>query len=251
MKKIILSLTLVVAFASLSVAQDLHFGVQAGPSWAWMSTDNTKITRTGTALGFKLGLIVENRFSEAYSISSGIGFHFNSGGSLRFGLPGQLWKNSWGNFDVSPKVTDTFPKEAKLRYSLTFVEIPIGLKMRTPEQGNHVRYFLEPMVSLGFRSGAKGEVSSATPAVQPQDKINITPDVNGLNLSWGAGGGGEFIVQNNTAIVVGLYFQSGFTDMTGNSGSTLFDNSSGTTIAKPDKSKATIKSLTLRVGVMF
>jgi hypothetical protein len=251
MKKIILSLTLVVGLITLSTAQDLHFGLQVGPSWSWMSTDNVKINRTGSALGMKLGLVAEKRFSEAFSISSGIGFHFNSGGSLRFGLPSQLWKSSWGNFDVSPKVTDTFPSAAKLRYNLTFLEIPIGLKMRTPEQGNHIRYFAEPLVSIGIRTTAKGDVSSATPAVQPQEKINIKGDVNGLNLSWGIGGGGEFIVQNNTAIVVGMYFQSGFTDITGNSGSTLFDSSTGVPVAKVDKSKGTIKSLTLRFGVMF
>ena len=192
MKKIILSLTFVVGWVSISIAQDLHFGFQASPSWSWMSTDNTKINGSGSALGLKLGLVAENRFSEAYSITTGIGFHFNSGGSLRFGLPGQLWKNSWGEFDVSPKTTDTFPKESKLRYSLTFVEIPLGLKMRTPEQGNHIRYFAEPMIAFGFRTSAKGAVSSANP-IAAQEKINIKNDVNGLNLSWGAGVGGEYL----------------------------------------------------------
>lgn len=243
-------MTFVVGLVSLSVAQDLHFGIQASPSWSWMGTDNTKITGSGSALGLKLGLVVENRFSEAYSVSSGIGFHFNSGGSLRFGLPGQLWKNSWSEFDISPKSSDTFAVDTKLRYSLTFVEIPIGLKMRTPEQGNHIRYFAEPLISFGFRTKASGDISSAG-TVSAQEKINIKGDVNGLNMSWGAGIGGEYIIQNNTAIVFGLYFQSGFTDMTGNSGSTLFDSSSGTTVNKSEKSKGTVKSLTIRAGVMF
>ena len=250
MKKIILSLTLVVGLVSLSIAQDLHFGIQASPSWSWMGTDNTKINGTGSALGLKLGLIVENRFSEAYSISSGIGFHFNSGGSLRFGLPSQLWKNSWGEFDVSPKSSDTFAVNTKLRYSLTFVEIPIGLKMRTPEQGNHIRYFAEPLICFGFRTKASGDISSAE-TVSAQEQINIKSDVNGLNLSWGAGVGGEYVIQNNTAIVFGLYFQSGFTDMTKDSGGTLFDKSSGSVVNKSEKSKGTIKSLTIRAGIMF
>jgi hypothetical protein len=250
MKKIILSLTLAVCSLSLSFAQDLHFGVQASPSWSWMGTDNSKINKSGTALGLKLGLIIENRFSEAYSITSGIGFHFNTGGSLRFGLPGQLWKNSWDQFDVTPKVTDTFGIDTKLRYSLSFLEIPIGLKMRTPEQGNHLRYFAEPMLTLGFKTGAKGAISEAGP-VTAQEKINISADVNNIGLSWGFGLGSEYIVQNNTAIVLGLYFQNGFTDITGNSGSTLFDKSTGSVVAKAEKSKGTIKSLTLRLGVMF
>ncbi len=243
-------MTFVVGLVSLSVAQDLHFGLQVSPSWSWMGTDNSKINGSGSALGLKLGLVVENRFSEAYSISTGIGFHFNSGGSLRFGLPSQLWKNSWSEFEVSPKVTDTFAIDTKLRYSLTFVEIPIGLKMRTPEQGNHIRYFAEPLICFGFRTKASGDISSAS-TIPAQEKINIKGDVNGLNMSWGAGVGGEYIIQNNTAVVLGLYFQSGFTDMTGNGGSNLFDKSSGNLVVKEEKSKGTVKSLTIRVGVMF
>ena len=122
--------------------------------------------------------------------------------------------------------------------------------MRTPEQGNHIRYFAEPLISFGFRTKASGDISSAG-VISPQEKINIKGDVNGLNLSWGAGIGGEYIIQNNTAIVIGLYFQSGFTDITGNGGSTLYDNSSGTLVAKPEKSKGTVKSLTIRAGIMF
>ena len=250
MKKMFLSLTFVVGFVALSVAQDLHFGIQASPSWSWMGTDNTKITGGGSALGLKLGLVVENRISESASISTGIGFHFNTGGSLRFGLPGQLWKNSWDNFDTKPKVSDTFGIDTKLKYSLTMVEIPVGLKLRTPEQGNHLRYYAEPMLALGFKSGAKGAISEAGTIVA-QEKINIGPDVNNVMLSWGFGIGAEHIIQNNTAIVFGVYYQNGFTDMTGDSGSTLFDKSSGTLVAKAEKSKATIRSLTFRLGVMF
>ncbi len=250
MKKIIVSLTFVIGLLSNAIAQDLHFGLQASPSWSWMGTDNSKINGSGSALGLKLSLIAENRISEAYAISTGIGFHFNTGGALRFGLPGQLWKNSWDQFDIAPKVSDTFPTESRLRYSLSFLEIPVGLKMRTPEQGNHLRYFAEPLIALGFKTGAKGSISDAVP-ITAQEKINIAADVNNIMLSWGFGAGAEYVVQNNTALVFGLYFQNGFTDVTGNSGSTLFDKSTGTVVPKVDKSKGTIKSLTFRFGVMF
>jgi Outer membrane protein beta-barrel domain len=250
MKKIILSLTFAVTFMSLSIAQDLHFGFQASPSWSWMGTDYTKINGSGSNLGLKLSLIAENRISEAYSISTGIGFHFNTGGSLRFGLPGQLWKNSWSQFDIAPKVTDTFATDSKLRYSLSLLEIPVGLKMRTPEQGNHFRYFAEPLVALGFRTNAKGAISDAVP-ITAQEKINIKSDVNPVMLSWGLGIGGEYIIQNNTALVIGLYFQNGFTDITNDKGNTLFDKSTGAVVVKADQSKATVKSLTVRCGIMF
>ena len=245
-----LTLAFLVAFMAATTAQDLHFGFQLSPSWTWLGTDNTRINGTGSALGLKLGLVVENRFSEAYSISSGIGFHFNAGGAVRFALPGKLWRDSWGNFDnppVAPK--DTFAKDAKLRYSVSFLEIPIGLKMRTPETGNHIRWFAEPQVIIGFRTNAKGSITSAEP-IADQEKIPIKSEVSGVMLSWGIGAGGEYIISNNTAIVVGLYYQNGFTDITKDKSSVMFDPAVSGGV-REDNSKGIIKGLTLRLGVMF
>ncbi len=245
-----LTLVFLVAFMAATTAQDLHFGFQLSPSFTWLGTDNTRINGTGSALGLKLGLVVENRFSEAYSISSGIGFHFNAGGAVRFALPGKLWRNSWGDFDSPPKAPqDTFAKDAKLRYSINFLEIPIGLKMRTPETGNHIRWFAEPQLVLGIRTGAKGSITAAEP-IPEQEKIPIKEEVAGVMLSWGIGAGGEYIISNNTAIVVGLYYQNGFTDITKDGSSVMFDSTLSGGI-REDNSRGIIKGLTLRLGVMF
>ena len=245
-----LTVVFLVCFAAATTAQDLHFGFQLSPSSTWLGTDNTRINGTGSALGLKLGLVIENRFSEAYSISSGLGFHFNAGGALRFALPGKLWRDSWDNFDYAPKAPrDTFAKDAKLRYSISFFEIPIGLKMRTAETGNHIRWFAEPQLLIGFRTNAKGAISSAEPIAE-QEKISIKKEVAGVMLSWGIGAGGEYIIANNTAIVVGLYYQNGFTDITKDKSSVMFDPSVSGGI-REDNSKGVIKGLTLRLGVMF
>ncbi len=245
-----LTLAFLVAFMAATTAQDLHFGFQLSPSFTWLGTDNTRINGTGSALGMKLGLVVENRFSEAYSISSGIGFHFNTGGAVRFALPGKLWRNSWGDFDTPPKAPlDTFPKDSRLRYSINYLEIPIGLKMRTPETGNHIRWFAEPQIILGIRTGAKGSITSADP-IPEQEKIPIKGEVAGAMLSWGIGAGGEYIISNNTAIVVGLYYQNGFTDITKDGSSVMFDPTLSGGV-REDNSRGIIKGLTLRLGVMF
>ncbi|MDZ7879604.1 MAG: outer membrane beta-barrel protein [Saprospiraceae bacterium] len=249
LRKTHLTIVFLLAFTAVTTAQDLHFGFQMSPSWSWLGTDNTRVNGVGSALGLKLGLIAENRFSEAYSISSGLGFHFNMGGALRYALPGKLWTSSYDNFDIKPAVTDTFAKDSKLRYSISYFEIPIGLKMRTPETGAHVRWFAEPLLTFGFRTNAKGAISSATP-VQDQEKIPIKEEVAGAMLSWGIGAGGEYIISNNTAIVVGLYYQNGFTDVTKDGSSTMYDPSV-TGGQRVDNSKGLIKALTLRLGVMF
>jgi hypothetical protein len=247
--KLALTSVFLTVFSALTFAQDLRFGLQASPSWSWFSSDKNKVVGSGSATGFKLGLILENRFSEAYSISSGIGFHFNAGGALRFSDSSQVWTNSWDEFEAKPLPDARSGKDAKARYNITYVEIPIGLKFRTPEQGNHIRWFAEPQVALAFRSGAKGSLSAANP-IPEQDRINIKDEVAGLNLGWGIGGGAEYIIQNNTAIVIGLYYQAGFVDVT-KDGSTKTYNAANSTSAIPDNAKNTLRGLTVRFGVMF
>jgi Outer membrane protein beta-barrel domain len=250
MKKILLALTFIVAITSFATAQDLHFGVQMSPSFSWMRTDNSKINRSGTATGLKLSLIAENRFSQSYAVSTGIGFHFNSGGRLIASAPSRYWTKSWNNFDVKPTAkadSAAFSKDTRFRYGLTFVEIPLGLKMRTPETGTHIRYFVEPNLVLGVLSNAKGAIVGSNNL--DQDKINIKPDVATFMISWGAGVGGEFTVSNNTALVGGLYFQHGFTDVTGDNAVTF--DADGKSNPRTDNSKGVINSLTIRLGVMF
>jgi hypothetical protein len=249
MKKFIAAFTLALAFYAPSFAQDLHFGMQLSPSWSSMTTDNNHLSGSGSNLGLKLGLIVENRFSQAYSVSSGINLHFNTGGAL---LADQrttnVWKDSYDNFDSpKPSATDTLNADVKFRYNLGFVEIPIGLKLRTSESGDHLRYFVEPLIALGFRNNASGTITGT--AKFDQSGIKIGPEVGIFNMSWGLGAGGEYIISNNTALVVGLYYQSGFVGVLSDDNGALLDSSGNRKAISTIRS--TINSFTLRLGVMF
>jgi hypothetical protein len=119
--------------------------------------------------------------------------------------------------------------------------------MRTAESGGHMRYFAEPGIVLGFRSTSKGSITGA--GSLDQEKINIKKDIIGINLSWGIGGGVEYVISNNTALVGGLYYQRGFTDITDDSGTTF--DADGKTGARKENSKTILQSITLRLGVMF
>jgi hypothetical protein len=248
MKKFIAAFTLALAFYAPSFAQDLHFGMQLSPSWSSMSTDNNRLSGSGSNLGLKLGLIVENRFSQAYSVSSGINLHFNSGGAL---LADQrtinVWKDSYENFDSpKPSASDTLNAETKFRYGLGFVEIPVGLKLRTAESGDHLRYFVEPLVAFGFRNSASGTITGSK---FDQSGVKISKEVGDFNMSWGLGAGGEYIISNNTALVVGIYYQSGFIGMLSEDNGALLDAENNKKAIS--NIRTTINSFTLRLGVMF
>jgi hypothetical protein len=166
--------------------------------------------------------------------------------------PSNYWTKAWPNFDSKKTPTGkadsaAFPKETRFRHSISYVEIPIGLKMRTQEGGNHIRYFAEPQITFGFLSKAQGAIVGSNNL--DQENIVIKSEVSNINLSWGVGGGIEYVIANNTAIVGGVYFQRGFKDVTTDDG-TVFDDDKKSN-PRADKSKGVINSLTIRLGVMF
>lgn len=242
MKKIVIALFFFWGFQQLGQAQegDLRFGFQLSPSFSWMNTNDTRINRSGTNLGMKLGMLAEYYFRENYAFSTGIGFAFNHGGTLLFEYGGSYWKNS--NLGSS---LDTLPDGVKLKYNLQFVEIPATIKMRTREFG-YLRYFLEPGITIGLRSQARGSITGRGIGDQA-DKFDIRRDVNGLNLAWGIGGGLEYSLTETTSLVAGLGFQVGFADITEDKG-TVFDPDRGNQL---ENSKGKVSAMTLKLGLMF
>ncbi|MBK6947494.1 MAG: PorT family protein [Haliscomenobacter sp.] len=242
MKKIVIALFFFWGFQQLGLAQegDLRFGFQLSPSFSWMNTNDTRINRSGTNLGMKLGMLAEYYFRENYAFSTGIGFAFNHGGTLLFEYGGNYWKNS--NLGSS---LDTLPDGVKLKYNLQFVEIPATIKMRTREFG-YLRYFLEPGITIGLRSQARGSITGRGIGDQA-DKFDIRRDVNGLNLAWGMGAGVEYSLTETTSLVAGLGFQVGFADITEDKG-TIFDPERGNQL---ENSKGKVSALTLKLGLMF
>ena len=220
-------------------AQDtgIRFGFQASPTISFFSTDDSQVNNNGSNFpGLKLGLIGEHYFEENYAITFGLGFAFNQGGRLAFedgaftGAP--FWPESDKGVDV-PATVDA--NNFNLTYRIQYVEIPVGLKLRTDEMG-YMRYFLEPHVALGFRTNATGEVTGD--GIDDFEKINIAQDVNPLAFSLGLGIGAERSISSNTTLIGGIYYQRHIIDATKD-----VDNGDG--------SKASINVITFRIGVLL
>jgi hypothetical protein len=242
MRKIAILAAFIMAFALNSVAQeDVRFGFQASPTFNWMNTNTNRINSSGVNLGLKLGMIGEFYFRENYALSTGLGFWFNAGGTLLHEYPGIYWDPA-----ILPPGIDTLPGMVKLKYGIQFVEIPIGLKMRTREFGYN-RFFIEPALTLGFKTQARGTAIGNGLGAEVE-KINIRKEVNPINLSWGITGGIERSLSENTALVLGAGFQIGFADLTRNKGQTFDPNR-----AEPvrENSKGKVSGIIIRIGVLF
>ena len=232
MKKIVAIAAFFLAILNVSHGQteDLRLGFQVSPMLANMTTTSNTINGDGTNLGLKLGMRAEIYFRENYALLAGLGFSFNSGGTLLY----ENFSSTWQSSELPPNVTAPFPAGTKLSYDLQYVEIPFGLKFRTKEFG-YLRYYVEiPVFTLGFRSQARGEIQYTG---VNEDKIDIKDEVNAIAFSWGMGAGIEYSVSDGTAIIAGFDYQNTFTDITQDYSDV--------------DSKGKLNHFVLRLGVMF
>ena len=227
-----------------------RFGIQASPSAAWMNSSDKLLEGAGTNLGLKLGIMGENYFSPNYALISGIGFNFNTGGTIQNGYS---QANPWPKSELSVTIGETdslsLPQNAKLHYRVTQVEIPIGLRMKGGSgTDNPLSFFAEaPVFTLGFTTRALGDIKGSTKAYQNTVDEDIRKDVNGISLSWGIGAGIEYEVAANATLTAGLFYQNQFTDLSSDKGRVF--NSQNQWVN--EDAKTSFRSITLRVGVYF
>jgi len=241
MKKIVIVALLFLFVKNVNAQEDIRFGFQLSPTASWMTTSSSSINPSGTNLGLKLALIGEFYFRDNYAITSGLGFQFNGGGTLLHEHGGNYWTKT----DL-PVSLDTMSTNVKLKYSVQYLEIPIGLKMRTKEFG-YLRYFFNPEITLGFKTQARGTISDSAVSGEEEEKYDIRKEVNGLNLAWGITAGAEYNLGESSTLVFGLGFQIGFTDVTDDNG-LVFDPDRGN---RKENSKGTSRNIVLKLGVMF
>ena len=208
--------------ASTSYAQDkkIGFGLQASPNLSWMKSDDIKkIDNQGVRLGFGYGLMFDFRFGENYSLSTGLNV-LNTSGKLKYLDTLEIPFTHNGVKDTLPPATVT--------YKLMYVELPLHLLLKTNEIG-YMKYFGQFGLSTQIKTKAKGDASLKN--ISGED---LSKEVFFLNLALSIGAGFEYSLGGNTALIVALIYNNGFSD-----------------ILKDGDNKATFKSITLKLGVMF
>ncbi len=249
MKKIIILSVFIFSISQFAFAQgDFRFGIQASPTFSWMTSNDNMINGNGSNLGMKLGVMGERYFAENYAFVFGLGFSFNAGGTLKHDVGGNLWSQS----ELSREVLRTLPDGSNLKYGIQYIEIPLGLKMKTQEFG-YSRFFAEiPVFTFGINTKARGDINGTVEEFETTEE-DIRKDIGFMALSWGLGGGIEYNIGENTTLVGGIFYQATFTDVTDNNGQLYrYDDDMDIIEELGDEdSKGTIGSLTIRIGVLF
>lgn len=217
MKKYFLLLFLIsLALGVNAQIQRYSFTVFAEPQITWMSPASKNLQSDGSMIGFNGGFNFDNFFAENYAFSTGVSIN-NINGKLKYTEGG-----TFSGLDAQYNVEAGDVAE----YHLQYINIPIGLKFKTIEIG-YTRFYAHLGLDTHFNIKSRADLTDT-------EDIDVSEEIEWYNLGYYIGGGIEYSLGGTTAIVAGLAYNNGFSDIMSSAGS-----------------KVTTGTATLRLGIKF
>ena len=199
MKKSLLIVGLLMAMSLSATAQyeGPAFGFRLGPNFNWVGSKGEAYD-SDMKVGFDLGFVFEYYFTENYALVTGINVNFLRG--------------EYDYKDMRNTATDTVYRlvSVERKFKTTEYEIPLMLKLATPEIGNI------PLRAYAQIGGAFG----LTPVVKVKDEFELEGLVdfedpaykvakgqyNPIHASLRAGIGAEYAFLETTRAFLGVYY---------------------------------------------
>ena len=173
------------------------FGFRMGPSFNWVGSKGEAYD-SDMKVGFDLGFVFEYYFTENYALVTGVNVNFLRG--------------EYDYKDMRNTATDTVYRlvSVERKFKTTEYEIPLMLKLATPEIGNI------PLRAYAQIGGAFG----LTPVVKVKDEFELEGLVdfedaaykvakgqfNPLHASLRVGAGAEYAFLETTRAFLGVYY---------------------------------------------
>lgn len=196
----------------------LRFSVHVDPQFAWFNSDDETVEPDGSIFHLQAGLQMDYFFAENYAFAVGVGIN-NLGGTL-------LYSDST-EFSSKGETLLVEPGQS-VKLNLQYIDIPVGLKLKTEELGYATFFFqlgFNPMINLNAK--ATSEDASI-------DKEDIRESVNLFCLGYHAGLGVEYKLGGSTAVIGGIRWTSGLTDVTDN-----------------DRANVQLNAISIHLGILF
>jgi hypothetical protein len=234
---------------------EFRLGFQVCPGLSWISTNKLEVSRVGSNLTASIGATGEIGISDHFAVVTGVGLQFNRGGSLRHVTGGNFFPGSRLSDDSYNSGQKPLPDGTRLKYSLQYVDVPIGLKWRSEEIGPGRIYIEAPVLSTGIAIRRRGAINAGDISAS---KENISKDVSPVNIAWGFGTGIECPLDQDKALTVGLHFTRGFNDVTGNNAHFAEPNPNDNPfdpnddyILHHEDARGVINAFQIRLGILF
>jgi hypothetical protein len=228
MKKIIILLT-IMGIAKVGMGQDsystfrnrVRLGFTVNPMVSVLKPQESGVNRNSARGGLNFGLMADFNLNESGSYALLSGFQVMLAGSKL-------------KYDAGKGLSDYKANPAEYSMKLTYIEIPVALKLRTsPEEGG-IGFWGQFGTYLDFPVSGRANVITMN---QTFDRVNILPELNRVNIGMLLGAGIEYPLGGNLTGMAGITYQNGFVDVTRN--------------GKWDDGRINMNSFALRLGVFF
>ncbi|NSL88931.1 PorT family protein [Chitinophaga sp. Mgbs1] len=227
MKRIFL-LALTLGMVKMGMAQQgmgtfrsrVRLGFKVDPMISILKPQESGVNRNSAKAGLSFGLMADFNLNETgnYAIASG----------FQVVLAGSKLK-----YDAGKGLSDFKGNPAEYNMKLTYVEIPLALKLKTTSNGG-LDWWGQFGTFLSFPVSGRADVISLS---QTHDRVNILKEMNRINIGMLIGAGIEYPLGETLTGVAGITYQNGFVDVTRN--------------GKWDDGRVNLNSFALRLGVFF
>jgi hypothetical protein len=217
MKKYIFCFILILFSGSL-FSQKFSFSIVADPQVTWLRTELEEVKNDGAVFGINGGVVFDRYFTDNYAFSTGISL-WQTGGKLLFTQGEDIHTRSG---------VETVDTNSSVTYRLQYLTIPFSLKLCSNEIG-YISFFAHVGINNHISVGKSAYVPSTD-----NIRVGIPDEINIYSMSYFFGGGCQYSLGGNTALLGGLYFTSGFWD-----------------IMSSDNYRATLNAVSLRLGIRF
>jgi len=189
----------------------IRFGVYVAPAIDWMrpttvKSNNNEFTskNAGSKVGFTYGLMMDYNFADNYSFVTGLQVNM-AGGKI------QTERATGATTTVSSV------NSADFDYNLTYLEVPVAIKLRTDPISNF-RFFGQVGLTTGFNIAKKANYSVSyidslgdsktvdAEKVKLKGIIATSPVLFAMSI----GAGLEYPLNNKLAAYFGVFFNNGF-----------------------------------------
>lgn len=239
------------SFNGIAQTQKFKFGIAAGPSFNWLNIKTNGLEQQKNDIALNYGLYADFKLegNEKYFISSGL---MMQNYDFRLGYNGAV-------LNADGVKTASLVENS---VSINYLEVPIGLKMRSDEIGySHLAGWFG--FGAGFRINSSQELleywnETGTEQSQKSEEADAKSITKGSKLNLKVGGEWERKITGETFFVLGITYENGLTnilkgasyevDAKGNTDLTQISNSLERT---GEDYKALPRSIVLHLGVYF
>ena len=204
MKKSLLIVGLLLAMSLTASAQykGFSFGFKLGPSFDWTGSKTGAATNQGAGVGFDVGLVAEYYFAENYAIVTGVNVDFVNG-HYKF--------DDMRNLSAIDTITDYQLGTVDRQFKTTIYEIPLMLKMVTPELGGlPLRAYAQVGGAFGYTQRVKVQDAFSLGDLKDDAFRATDGEYNPFHASLRIGTGAEYALLETTRVFAGIYFSHDF-----------------------------------------